>query len=37
VPDPARIDTDDAFEAAYTELAGRIDRVAPVLRHEPGA
>lgn len=31
VPDPARVDTDDAFDAAYTDLAGRIDRLAPVL------
>lgn len=29
VPDPSRVDTDDAFEAAYTDLAGRIDRIAP--------
>ncbi|MFI7547486.1 helix-turn-helix domain-containing protein [Actinoplanes sp. NPDC049599] len=29
VPDPVRADTDAAFEAAYTELAGRIDRLAP--------
>jgi protein-tyrosine-phosphatase len=29
VPDPARADTDAAFEAAYTDLAGRIDRLAP--------
>lgn len=28
VPDPVRVDTDDAFEAAYTDLAGRIDRLA---------
>ncbi|GIE36668.1 putative regulatory protein, ArsR family [Actinoplanes italicus] len=31
VPDPARVDTDEAFEAAYTDLADRIDRIAPVL------
>jgi protein-tyrosine-phosphatase len=31
VPDPAPADTDAAFEAAYTELAGRIDRLAPAL------
>jgi protein-tyrosine-phosphatase/DNA-binding transcriptional ArsR family regulator len=31
VPDPVRIGTDAAFEAAYTDLADRIDRVAPVL------
>lgn len=30
VPDPVRVDTDDAFEAAYIDLAGRIDRLAPV-------
>ncbi|MEU8662462.1 helix-turn-helix domain-containing protein [Actinoplanes philippinensis] len=33
VPDPARVDTDDAFEAAYTDLAGRIDRIAPAVTH----
>jgi len=31
VPDPVRVDTDAAFEAAYADLAGRIDRVAPAL------
>ncbi|MBM0275165.1 arsenate reductase/protein-tyrosine-phosphatase family protein [Micromonospora tarensis] len=31
VPDPVRIDTDDAFEAAFTDLAARIDRVAPIV------
>jgi protein-tyrosine-phosphatase len=35
VPDPVRVDTNAAFEAAYTDLAGRIDRLAPVLT--PGA
>jgi protein-tyrosine-phosphatase len=30
VPDPVRVDTDDAFEAAYSDLAGRIGRIAPV-------
>jgi protein-tyrosine-phosphatase len=35
VPDPAPVDTDAAFEAAYTDIAGRIDRLAPVLT--PGA
>jgi protein-tyrosine-phosphatase len=34
VPDPVRVDTDEAFEAAYTDLAARIDRLAPAL--EPG-
>ena len=28
VPDPARIDTDAAFESAYTDLAVRVDRFA---------
>lgn len=32
VPDPAARDTDAAFEAAFTDIAGRIDRLAPVLR-----
>ncbi|WDZ86507.1 helix-turn-helix domain-containing protein [Micromonospora cathayae] len=31
VPDPVRVDTDEAFEAAYADLAGRIDRVAPAI------
>jgi protein-tyrosine-phosphatase len=31
VPDPAAIDTDAAFEAAYAEIADRIDRLALVL------
>ncbi|TDC64683.1 ArsR family transcriptional regulator [Micromonospora sp. KC207] len=31
VPDPVRLDTDDAFEAAYADLAARVDRVAPVI------
>src|SRR5690349_199212 len=31
VPDPVRVNTDDAFEAAYTDLAGRIDRLAPTV------
>jgi protein-tyrosine-phosphatase/DNA-binding HxlR family transcriptional regulator len=33
VPDPIRADTDAAFEAAYTDLAGRIDRLAPAVAH----
>jgi protein-tyrosine-phosphatase/DNA-binding HxlR family transcriptional regulator len=33
VPDPIRVDTDAAFEAAYTDLAGRIDRLAPIVQH----
>jgi protein-tyrosine-phosphatase/DNA-binding HxlR family transcriptional regulator len=31
VPDPARTDTDHAFEAAFADIAGRIDRVAPTI------
>jgi ArsR family transcriptional regulator, arsenate/arsenite/antimonite-responsive transcriptional repressor / arsenate reductase (thioredoxin) len=31
VPDPARADTDGAFEAAYVDLSDRIDRLVPVL------
>jgi protein-tyrosine-phosphatase len=31
VPDPVRVDTDAAFEAAYTDLAARVDRLAPTL------
>ncbi|MEH1122891.1 arsenate reductase/protein-tyrosine-phosphatase family protein [Micromonospora sp. CPCC 206061] len=37
VPDPVRVDTDAAFEAAYTDLAGRVDRLATALPDEPGA
>jgi len=33
VPDPIRLDTDAAFEAAYADLAGRIDRLAPAVAH----
>jgi ArsR family transcriptional regulator, arsenate/arsenite/antimonite-responsive transcriptional repressor / arsenate reductase (thioredoxin) len=31
VPDPAPVNTDAAFEAAYDEIAGRIDRLAPLI------
>jgi ArsR family transcriptional regulator, arsenate/arsenite/antimonite-responsive transcriptional repressor / arsenate reductase (thioredoxin) len=31
VPDPAPADTDAAFEAAYTDIAARIDRLTPAL------
>jgi protein-tyrosine-phosphatase len=31
VPDPAHTDTDAAFEAAYTDIAARINRLAPAL------
>jgi protein-tyrosine-phosphatase len=36
VPDPIRLDTDAAFEAAYTDLAGRIDRIAPIVGQATG-
>jgi protein-tyrosine-phosphatase len=35
VPDPVRVDTDAAFEAAYTDLAGRIGRLAPARTGRP--
>jgi protein-tyrosine-phosphatase/DNA-binding transcriptional ArsR family regulator len=31
VPDPVRVDTDDAFDEAFLDIAGRIDRLAPVV------
>jgi ArsR family transcriptional regulator, arsenate/arsenite/antimonite-responsive transcriptional repressor / arsenate reductase (thioredoxin) len=31
VPDPARIDTDEAFERAFHDIAGRVDRLVPIL------
>lgn len=31
VPDPVRVDTDEAFEAAYADLAARVDRLAPAI------
>lgn len=35
VPDPARIDTDEAFDRAFNEIAGRVDRLASAV-HLPG-
>jgi ArsR family transcriptional regulator, arsenate/arsenite/antimonite-responsive transcriptional repressor / arsenate reductase (thioredoxin) len=36
VPDPVPVDSDDAFEAAYTDLADRIERLAPTIEeHHP--
>jgi protein-tyrosine-phosphatase/DNA-binding HxlR family transcriptional regulator len=32
VPDPVRVGTDAAFEAAYTDLADRIRRIAPAVQ-----
>ncbi|MDO3683472.1 helix-turn-helix domain-containing protein [Micromonospora sp. C28ISP2-4] len=31
VPDPVRVDTDEAFEAAYVELADRVERLASAI------
>ncbi len=31
VPDPARTNTDAAFEAAFADIAARIDRLAPIV------
>lgn len=31
IPDPVRVDTDDAFEAAFTDLEDRITRLAPAV------
>jgi len=31
VPDPAPANTDDAFEAAFVDIATRIDRIAPLI------
>jgi protein-tyrosine-phosphatase len=31
IPDPVRVDTDDAFEAAITDLEDRITRLAPAV------
>lgn len=35
VPDPVRLDTDDAFETAYAELAGRVEHLARALDRHP--
>ncbi|MBE8517028.1 helix-turn-helix domain-containing protein [Amycolatopsis sp. H6(2020)] len=35
VPDPARVDTDKAFDRAFHDLADRIDRLTPAV-HLPG-
>ena len=35
VPDPVPADTDDAFEAAFSDLAARVDRLAPALQGSP--
>jgi len=35
VPDPVRVDTDDAFEAAYAQITERVDRLAAALEPAP--
>ena len=42
VPDPARLDTDEAFESAYEQITQRVERLADALRDsyaasEPGS
>jgi protein-tyrosine-phosphatase len=37
IPDPVRVDTDEAFEATYTDLENRITRIAPALEGLPRA
>jgi protein-tyrosine-phosphatase/DNA-binding transcriptional ArsR family regulator len=37
VPDPARVDTDDAFEAAYLEITERVNRLAHAIDPAPAA
>jgi ArsR family transcriptional regulator, arsenate/arsenite/antimonite-responsive transcriptional repressor / arsenate reductase (thioredoxin) len=34
VPDPARIDNDSAFEAAYEQITQRVERLADALHHD---
>ena len=36
VPDPARTGTDDAFDRAFTDLADRVDRLAPAVQPSGG-
>jgi protein-tyrosine-phosphatase/DNA-binding HxlR family transcriptional regulator len=35
VPDPVRIDTDDAFEDAFAEIAARVDRLGTAFSADP--
>ena len=35
VPDPVRLDTDEAFEATYADLNDRITRIAPAANTQP--
>jgi protein-tyrosine-phosphatase len=34
VPDPARLDTDEAFESAYEQITHRVERLADALHRE---
>ncbi|MFI7637309.1 helix-turn-helix domain-containing protein [Nonomuraea sp. NPDC049400] len=35
VPDPVAVDTEEAFERTFTDLAGRVDRLATALTDDP--
>jgi protein-tyrosine-phosphatase len=37
VPDPVRLDTDEAFETAYTQITDRVERLAHALDPRPAA
>ena len=37
VPDPVRVDTDEAFDTAYTDLSHRVDRLADALGSDRAA
>jgi protein-tyrosine-phosphatase/DNA-binding transcriptional ArsR family regulator len=37
VPDPARLDTDEAFESAYEQITHRVERLADALHRETGS
>ena len=32
IPDPARVDTDEAFDRAFRDIAARVDRLAPAVQ-----
>ncbi|GAA2436877.1 hypothetical protein GCM10010191_59650 [Actinomadura vinacea] len=37
VPDPVRAGTDEAFQAAFADIAARVDRLAPAITKSPEA
>jgi len=37
IPDPVRVDTDEAFEAAYAQITERVDRLAAALNPTPNS